>query len=170
MRYLITALRHPHDYEWAHLRPFQRHSLVLGVAGGVYIAVGLVYILTAPTDGRLSGLRLAVSIAPMDAWGVLWIVVGQLALISARWPPASRTWGYTVLTGLAACWSSMYLLGAFLLGAPGSGISGALVWALVAFLWWAIAGLVNPDDLLPMIEDPAAWAPDTDPTEEPDRG
>lgn len=160
MKYLASALRHPRDYRWWALRPFQRHSLVLAVAGLVYIAFGSVLVGTVPSADRVSGLRLALAVAPLSVWGVLWIVAGCLAVVSARWPPASKTWGYSAMSGLAFCWAAMYLMGIVLLDAPISGASGALVWSLVGFLWWAIAGLMNPDDLLAHIADLTAATDD----------
>lgn len=146
MRYLVTALRHPRDYQWAALRPWQRHSLVLAAGGGVYVLYGLSYFLIPLTTERASGISLALSVGPIHAWATIWIVVGLLALASTRWPPASKTWGYSAMTGLAAWWGSVYLL-SIPLGGPRTGLTGTLVWWLVGFLWWGISGLTNPDDV-----------------------
>lgn len=132
------------------LRPWQRHSLVLAVAGTVYVLVGISYIVSVPTASRESSLAVAISWWSLPAWGCIWIVVGCLAILSSRWPPASETWGYTTMTGLAAGWAGFYLVG-IIGGAPMQGVSGVLVWGLVAFMWWAISGLVNPGAVL--IED-----------------
>lgn len=147
MKYLIAAVRHRRDYEWARLRPWQKHSEVLAMAGIVYFLVGLSYVLIPITPDRRRALSILADHVPMQAWGGLWIVVGLLALTSTRWPPASKTWGYTTLTTVAALWSSAYLVGVLFLNAPVSGLLGALVWGLVAYLWYAVAGLANPDDL-----------------------
>ena len=125
------------------LRPWQRHSLVLAVAGTVYILVGISYVISDPTPSREASLAVAIAWWPLPVWGCIWIIVGALAILSSRWPPASETWGYTTMTGLAAGWAGFYLAGV-LGGAPMQGISGVLVWGLVAFMWWAISGLVNP--------------------------
>lgn len=141
---------------WLALRPWQRHSLVLAVAGCVYVAYGVATVATPTSPTRESGLRWALSLAPMPFWSTLFILAGLLALASTRWPPSSKTWGYTALSGLASLWSATYLAGVAFLDSPASGLSGALVWGLVAFLWWAIAGLMNPDDLFPPTpEEPA---------------
>lgn len=146
MKQLISALRHPHAYRWWALRPWRRHSLVLFLSGSIFVGVGLVYMLTENTSTRASALELALRWLPMPAWGAFFVVVGLMAIASTRWPPASEKWGYTVLTTYAALWASFFVLGVLLLGAPASGIAGGCIWALLAFLWWAISGLDNPHD------------------------
>lgn len=146
MRKLVTALAHPRSYVWWALRPWRRHSTVLAVAGTVYALVGFSYIVADANPSRQVALQLALQWMPLPAWGVVWIITGLLAFLSSRWPPASETWGYTAMTGLAAGWSAFYLIG-IALGAPAQGFSGVLVWGLVAFMWWAISGLVNPEDI-----------------------
>lgn len=151
MKHLISALRHPRDYQWRALRPWMRHSLVLAVAGTVYVLVGVSYIAAEANASRESALRLALDWMPLPAWGCIWILVGLLAILSSRWPPASETWGYTAMTGLAAGWASFYLLG-IPLGSDAQNFSGVLVWGLVAFMWWAISGLVNPEPVVRDVE------------------
>lgn len=145
MRHLIAALLNPRAYEWRTLRPWRRHSLVLVVAGAVYVSIGIAYILGPTNPTRDQALRVPLHWLPLCAWGVVFLVAGALAFVSARWPPASETWGYSTLSGLSALWACFYLAGA-VLGATGA-LPGALVWSLVAFMWWAIAGLHNPEDL-----------------------
>lgn len=144
MRQLLHALHHPRDYRWLELRPWRRHSLVLSVAGLAYVAIGLTYVFASPTPSRVSALEVPLSLLPLAGWGVVWASVGVLAMISARWPPASEKWGYSALSGMAAWWAASYLMGVFL-GAANQSVSGALVWGLVAFMWWGISGLDNPD-------------------------
>jgi hypothetical protein len=127
------------------LRPFRRHSLVLLVAGLVYMCVGLAYMLAHPTPSALMGLAIALSWAPLSFWGGVWFGVGLLAVISARWPPIFESWGYMVLTGMAAGWSATYLMGILFANAPVANLTAVLVWGLLAFLWWAVSGLLNPD-------------------------
>jgi hypothetical protein len=130
-----------------HLRPWRRHSFVLVVAGVVYICYGAALAAVPPSDVRLISFRLAVELMPTRAWGIVWIIVGLLAVASARWPPQSETWGYAAMSGLAAFWSAVIGLGIVFMDTPTQGITGVLVWALMAFMWWAISGLVNPDDI-----------------------
>jgi hypothetical protein len=132
-----------------HLRPWRRHSIVLAVAGVVYICYGTAILAVPPNDARISNLRMATEIMPIRVWGFVWIIVGLGALASTRWPPQSETWGYAAMSGLAAFWAAIVAFGIFFLDAPFQGITGALVWAMVAFMWWGISGLMNPDDEVP---------------------
>lgn len=103
---------HPRTHrlrEYLHLRPWRRHSLVLGVAGVAYFLIGYSYLRVPLTEDRRGALGLALSYVGMSFWGTVFMLVGLLAILSARWPPASETWGYTMLGGVSAVWSAMYL-------------------------------------------------------------
>lgn len=131
-------------HPWLDIRPWQRHSLVLSVAGLIYIAIGISYFVTEITPSRSRALVVALEFLSIRHWGVIFILSGVLAIISARWPPISRTWGYMVLCGLSAGWSAVYLTGFLLVDAPSTNLSGFGTWGLIAFLWWSISGLLNP--------------------------
>lgn len=126
------------------LRPWQRHDLILLVAGIIYILVGVAWVIAEPNHGREVALQILLSVAPMPFWGAVFIAVGTTCVVSARWPPVSETWGYVVLTSLSMGWGSAYLLGIVLGNSPWTNISGFLVWGLVSFMWWAVSGLKNP--------------------------
>lgn len=129
------------------LRPWRRHSLVLAVAGACYFLVGFVYVTVPVTDERLGAIAFAIRLAPLPVWGVVWMTAGILCFASTRWPPANETWGYTVLASTSALWSTIYALSMLFFDAPATGITGVAVWALFGFMWWAISGLRNPDDV-----------------------
>lgn len=142
---------------WLGLRPWKRHSLVLAVLGTVYLLLGLNEMIFKQPASRYDTLQVAVKLAswfpgaethPLAGWGVLFALVGLLAILSSRWPPASETWGYTALSSLSALWGTFYVWGV-MAGAPFGTIAGFLVWSGLAFLWWAISGLVNPTTLEP---------------------
>lgn len=126
------------------VRPWQRHSLILMIAGSIYIGIGLSYMRTDISPIKAQALHVALSWMDIKHWGVVFVIAGALAIISARWPPISETWGYTVLTGLSAAWASFYGTAVVFDFSMESNFSSALVWFLIAFLWWAISGLVNP--------------------------
>lgn len=146
MRTFLVAVRHPRAHSWG-LRPWTRHSLVLAVAGLAYVAIGFTYMLATPVESRESALQVALNVMDLQTWGVAWILVGVSAILSSRWPPASETWGYSAMSGLAAWWACCYFAGVAL-GAENQSTSGGLVWSLVAFLWWSVAGLMNPRELV----------------------
>lgn len=134
------------------VRPWMRHGLVLFVAGLIYVAIGAFFMLAEDTTTLRQSLVVALDKAPIEFWGGVFIFTGLLSVISSRWPPVAETWGYMVLTGLSAGWSSTYATGYFLEEAPISNLIGASAWGLLGFLWWAISGLVNPGQAVVVIE------------------
>lgn len=131
---------------WFSLRPWQRHSLVLMVGGLVYIGIGISFMtVTELSPQRQMSVEIALRMFSLDIWGLQFIGAGSLAVLSSRWPQFSDSWGYAVLTSLASAWSAIYLFGYILGDAPSTNLIQALDWALIAFIWWAISGLNNPD-------------------------
>lgn len=146
-RKLINEGVHP----WKGFRPFRRHSLVLLVAGLAYVFIGVSYIVIPLTHARAQALVVALHWAPIQFWGSTWMLVGALSIISSRWPPIVESWGYMVLTGFSAGWGATYLTGVIVGESPAGNLSSATVWALMAFMWWAISGLINPDRVAIMV-------------------
>lgn len=144
--------------QWLAVRPWRRHSTVLLVAGLAYVGIGISYILTEPTLARTRALEVASSWWSLEHWGLVFIASGVLAVISARWPPFSQTWGYMVLTGLSTGWGTFYLTGIIFVNAPISGISSVLIWYLIGFMWWAVSGLLNPGEVIKNERNPRHYA------------
>lgn len=145
------ALGEPLDHNWLGVRPLRTHSMVLVVAGLVYIAIGISYLSAEPTFQRLQALKYALLWLDYNNWGYVWLLVGVISVISSRWPPISETWGYTVLTGQSAAWALFYATGILFGDSPNSNVSGVLSWGLIAFMWWAISRLVNPEVLAKLL-------------------
>jgi hypothetical protein len=127
------------------MRPWKRHSTILMVVGILYAFIGFQYLIAPPSKIRETSLVAVLQIAPIDFWGVVFMVSGVLTSISSRWPPFAEVWGYMLLTGLSAAWAGGYVSGIIFYHSPTTNLSGALLWGLLAFLWWAISGLLNPD-------------------------
>lgn len=149
MNQLRAALMAQKD-RWHGLRPWRRHSLVLLVSGVIYILIGGGYAFTEPTPAREEALHYALNWTDGSfvVWGIVWAIAGLLAIVSARWPPISETWGYTVMTGLAAGWAAFYAMGWIFGDAPRSILTQTLIFGLLAFMWWAISGLTNPTEIV----------------------
>jgi uncharacterized membrane protein HdeD (DUF308 family) len=149
----LNQYRPVREHFWG-LRPFKRHGQTLMIAGVCYALTGLVYIITPMTPSRHEALFLALEWFPIEFWGAIFVLVGMAAAISARWPRASDTWGYFLLGGLSAGWSATYALGVIFHDAPLGNLTGTLQWGLLAFVWWAISGFVDPDKtIVVVIED-----------------
>lgn len=133
--------------KWAGLRPIRVHSVVLTVAGFVYILVGITYLTGEATPERMRSLIYALVWLNYHDWGWVWIGVGIVSIISSRWPPFSETWGYMVLTGQASAWALFYGAGVLFAGNPTSNLTGVLVWGLLGFMWIMVSKLVNPQVL-----------------------
>lgn len=134
-------------------KPWRRHSLILAVAGFLYSLVGFLYAASPANPGRRRSLSFLLDIAPQQFWGGLFITVGVLTVLSSVWPPIAENWGYTLLTGLSAGWSAVYLMGVLFFHSPAAtNGTQAVLWGTLAFMWWAISGLVNPDTVV-VIED-----------------
>lgn len=125
-------------------RSWKRHSTILLVAGVLYTLIGLQYVYGAPNKTRDDSLVVTLQFAPIHFWGWVFVVIGLAALLSSIWPPTSEIWGYMALTGLSAGWAATYLMG-FLFFHARTSLSGVIVWSLLAFMWWGISGLLNPD-------------------------
>lgn len=123
-------------------RPWTRHSLVLVVAGWSFVALGVSIRFYTPGGPRWESLIVARNFMPLGGWSIVFILAGVAVMASAVWPRTSRMWGYMLLTGLSAGWAMIYLFGMFIL--PYNDLdhfSAFLIWALQAFVWWAISGL-----------------------------
>lgn len=133
------------ESRWRGVRPIQTHSVVLMVAGLVYVAIGFTYLTANPTPSRIQSLKYALNWLSYNDWGFVFILVGALSILSSRWPPVSETWGYFVLTGQSSAWALFYAAGVIFGNAPSSNLAAVLSWGLIGFMWWAISRLANPE-------------------------
>lgn len=140
----MNVREHMNLHPWRGVRPWQRHSLVLAVAGVIYILCGVAYAFGPQAPNRAIALQFAYKWMDPYGWGIVFIICGTLAIISSRWPPISVTWGYIALTSLSSAWAAFYLVGIVFGTSPPANWTGFLAWGMLAFLWWAISGLVNP--------------------------
>lgn len=130
--------------DWFSLKPWDRHSGILVVAGVAYMVIGGLYILDVQSQTQYEAMYYALRIMSFNAWGCGFILIGLTSILSARWPNWPKAWGYVVLTGWSSAWSMFFIAGALLTEARIVYFSMGALWALLAFLWWAVSGLVSP--------------------------
>lgn len=131
------------------LKPWSRHSSLLLVAGIAYMIMGVVYVFHRPSETQAEALYFALNLMSLDWWGGGFIATGAIAVVSSvwpSWPSWPKSWGYAALTGWSAAWSAFYFSGALLTDAKVVYFGIAGVWALQAFVWWAVSGLVSPPE------------------------
>lgn len=142
---LVVSLKTKFVKNFWGIRPFKRHSLVLMVGGIFYACTGITYIWSETGSARKEALVVALKWFPLECWGSVFVVAGVMAFVSSRWPPVAESWGYMVLAGLSAGWSATYVAGVIFDDSPISNLTETFIWGLLAFLWWALPGFVNPD-------------------------
>lgn len=136
------------------VRPWKRHSLILVMAGLAHVMMGMAYLYLEEGGPRMRMLVIPLNVAPVKFWAILFMGVGVFIILSSIWPQRSEKWGYAVATGLSASWSAQYLIGAYFLHEYyASNIAMGALFALIAFLYWGISGLVNPDDIAIVVVD-----------------
>jgi uncharacterized membrane protein len=118
-----------------------------GKRGEVLVLLGFIFILTGfgfvkhpeLNPAAKAQLHTALQIAPIQFWGVMFIISGLVAMISSRWPPGQSVWGYGTLAIVSIWWTSMYVTGWLYLGVTGA-YRGALSWATTSLIILIISG------------------------------
>lgn len=130
--------------KWNHIKPWNRHGLILLTAGFAYILIGIAFMLSEETPTRRENLHHMLSLMPFDWWCVGFVIVGVLSVLSSRWPSKPRTLGYGALTGWTVLWSGFYIFGGLSDPLNWGYVATGLGWAMLGFLWWAVSGLICP--------------------------
>ncbi len=84
------------------LLPWTRESLVLVLAGLLFVAQGLSLMFYTASAPRWEALVIARNVMPLNWWGLFFIVCGVVATVTSRWPAEAHHWGYIILTGLSS--------------------------------------------------------------------
>lgn len=125
------------------LLPWTKHAQILIFAGVAYLGVGFTYINAPASPTREVALQLPLRVFPIEIWGWVFAFIGLLAIISSRWPPVTKKWGYVLLTSLSSFWAASYSVAVVFMHSPPGNLSGAFIWADFAFMWWVISGLTE---------------------------
>ena len=138
-------------------RHWTRHSLVLTVAGLIYIGIGYAFIVSPGYVGKDPSLKSALRLLTLDQWGYVYMSTGLFAMVAAFSPIGKKTWGYMILTSISSAWAMLYVISVVSGGAPRITLLSSLIWLLLAFIWWAVSGLLSPEhvkQLLPHSDAP----------------
>ncbi|MFJ5967872.1 hypothetical protein [Streptomyces sp. NPDC093060] len=129
-------------------RVARRLGRALGRRGAILLCYGTVWalygygVLISPQPNQL-GLNLAIQLLPLQVWGVLWIIAGVIALVSA-WLPSGFDWpGFLALPVIVLPWMTSYFV-AWLQGDFTRGWIAAAVWAAIAVPVLVVAGWPEP--------------------------
>jgi len=125
-------------------KPWDRHGLILTTVGVSYILISIVLLLSDQSTSGLSNVKDILAVAPYPYWCGALIVVGCASILSAILNSIPRTLGYVVLTGWSTFWAGVHIIGGLSYPMDLSYVSLGMIWALMAFLWWAISGLLSP--------------------------
>jgi hypothetical protein len=129
-------------------RAARRFKRRIGRRGTILSCYGLVWILygygqlTAPQPDQ-RGLRAALSLMPLSAWGWCWIAAGIVALVSAWAPPGRDAAAFIVLPLIVVPWMASYLA-AWVTGGYPRGWVAAAVWAVITVPVLVAAGWPEP--------------------------
>lgn len=144
--------RYENGTRWYGIRPWSTHSLVLALSGLAYICIGIATHFIVPYGPRWEALVVARHWMPLDFWAGLFVLVGAATILSARWPPTADKWGYMVLSGFSAGWGAFYAMGVIFENTPVSNLSGTALYWLIAFMWWAISRLLDPETVSRVVD------------------
>lgn len=127
--------------------------MVLVMAGLIYVGLGYSFITAPGYVGKDPSLHSALRLLSMDGWGIVYMACGALAAISAFSPIGKKAWGYMILTANSSVWAFLYILSVFTGGAPKLTFLSSLIWLLLAFIWWAVSGLLSPEHIQKLMRD-----------------
>jgi hypothetical protein len=122
-------------------RRIGRRGAVLLILAAVDVGVGWSFISPTEEAARAQNAVWRDGLAPSWFWGGLWIVVGACCLAAAFLRKDSL--GFVPAVCLKAVWSALELTG-WMNGAIHQGYRPALIWAGVAGIVFATAGLREP--------------------------
>lgn len=122
-----------------------RHSLVLSIAGTIYVIIGVAFFYVPAEVSKAPSLKVALTYLSLDEWGWVFIVCGALAILAAFSTLGHKAWGYMVLTALSSAWATMYAMAIIFKHAPILTVVSVMTWFMLAFVWWGVSGLLSPE-------------------------
>lgn len=98
---------------------------------GVYLIVGVSFILTPATGLRQASLRWLTTYVPIEPFAALWILAALLGAVAAFMCRPRDWFGFAALVFAPALWGALFFIGA-LAGTPAAYTSAAVYWLFAA--------------------------------------
>lgn len=130
-------------------RAARRFGRMLGRRGAILLTYGAIWalfgysLIVEPNPDR-SGIQTLLRLWPLSTWGVLWIVAGAVAVVSAFMPTGLDWAGYAALPLMAVCWAGSYLAAWQPLGDNNRGWITAAIWGALCVPLFVTAGWREP--------------------------
>jgi len=111
---------------------------------GVYLIVGLSFMLTPGAGTRQNSLRWLTAYVPLEPFAALWIGAAILGVIAAFKCRPADWFGFAALVFAPAMWGALFFIGG-ILGSPAAFTSAAVYW-LFAAAPMIVSGMQGPND------------------------
>lgn len=106
-------------------------GLILWLFGWAFIVVGgLNYIGTTIPEPTRTYLSFALSLAPQLFYGIAFVVVGALAIVTSYCHFDRDKWGFKTAALFSGVWGAGYVCGWLFYDAPARALGGSVVWLL----------------------------------------
>jgi len=121
-----------------------RHSRILLGAGALYVGIGVSYFYTPEIYRKAPSLKIPLEIMTFTQWGIVYIVVGALAMVSGILK-TRKPFGYMLMAALSSAWAAFYIMGVIFEHAPKLTLITGLLFAMLAFIWIQVSGFLSPE-------------------------
>lgn len=130
-----------------------RRGAFLILFGVVYLLLGFSYATTPVTPVMRTTLKLALNVAPLWVYGLMWLAAGTVAVISGAFlSPVRDAAGFVCAVIAPTLWAAVYLAAWVDHDAPRMWVAAAL-YAAVAGAVSVVSGMANPAVLDKVVEE-----------------
>jgi hypothetical protein len=115
------------------------------VYAGVYLVVGISFVLNPDAASRQQALRWLADLGAVSLFGWLWIIAAVVACAGAFMPRPQDWFSFFMLVFAPAVWGGLFVIGVCAGAAPFGLISAAIYW-LFAASPMIVSGMQGPGD------------------------
>lgn len=121
------------------IMPTRRGAFLL-TNGCIFAVIGAALVVLPVPDSSQSGYRFATTLMPLQWWGVVWMAVAAVGIVTSRWPVGKDVYGFGVLTGWSLLWAAMAVMST-ILDDSGRGWYLGVIWASFGVQLMIVAGM-----------------------------